>query len=362
MSEAKSMFCVLMGSLVLVRVKGIVSFSLEEQQDQIRSWNGGQIYVQLCLRYEILVIRRKRCGSGRVLGCDLDWATPKHNRDGVRVTEKTYREEVSDFDAREGIEGCDQAIGGVIMLDALKVPSVRKRMRFEAPGFASSVSMDKVGKDDTLVLRQILGYGLEGVAEEVEEVLYEILPGLRAFEASGEYDVGSILWLFREHRVPRLEVEKLISESLSMVQPIGLENGITGKFLEVIALLLRARKKGDTFKARGRVLQLTSKESRTELHVVKKQARKPIPVAEDRRSFRSTSGSHVVLEDRSSLRVPPVEVREEDALETALRARYEHFESIAMPFGLTNAPIADSWWIGDGFLGECYRSKSWKNA
>ncbi|KAJ9546477.1 hypothetical protein OSB04_019020 [Centaurea solstitialis] len=309
------------------------------------------------------------------------------------ILEKTYREEVSDFDAREGIEGCDQAIGGVIMLDALKrlgygiityggrntpredvfirgqrikymdyVPSVRKRMRFEALGFASSVSMDKVGKDDTLVLRQILGYGLEGVAEEVEEVLYEILPGLRAFEASGEYDVGSILWLFREHRVPRLEVEKLISESLSMVQPIGLENGITGKFLEVIALLLRARKKGDTFKARGRVLQLTSKESRTELHVVKKQARKPIPVAEDRRSFRSTSGSHVVLEDRSSLRVPPVEVREEDALETALRARYEHFESIAMPFGLTNAPIADSWWIGDGFLGECYRSKSWKNA
>ncbi|KAJ9536117.1 hypothetical protein OSB04_un000711 [Centaurea solstitialis] len=55
---------------------------------------------------------------------------------------------------------------------------------------------------------------------------------------------------------------------------------------------------------------------------------------------KARTGSHVVLEDRSSLRVPPVEVREEDALETALRARYGHAKSIAMPFGLTNAPVA----------------------
>ncbi|KAJ9547663.1 hypothetical protein OSB04_020206 [Centaurea solstitialis] len=88
LSDVNDLFCVHMDSLVPVRVKGIVSFSLKEWQDQFRSWNGGQLYVQICLRHEILVIRRKRCGGGRVLGCDLDWATPKHNRKGVGVTDR----------------------------------------------------------------------------------------------------------------------------------------------------------------------------------------------------------------------------------------------------------------------------------
>ncbi|KAJ9546802.1 hypothetical protein OSB04_019345 [Centaurea solstitialis] len=60
---------------------------------------------------------------------------------------------------------------------------------------------------------------------------------------------------------------------------------------------------------------------------------------------KARTGSHVVLEDRPSLRVPPVEVREEDAHETAFRARYRHSESMVMPFGLTNAPVA-LWSLG----------------
>ncbi|KAJ9536015.1 hypothetical protein OSB04_un000821 [Centaurea solstitialis] len=65
---------------------------------------------------------------------------------------------------------------------------------------------------------------------------------------------------------------------------------------------------------------------------------------------KARTGSHVVLEDRSSLGVPPVEVREEDALETALRARYGHAESIAMPFGLTNAPPCTRKGQGDSIV------------
>ena len=48
----------------------------------------------------------------------------------------------------------------------------------------------------------------------------------------------------------------------------------------------------------------------------------------------------MVLEDRSSLRVPLVEVRKEDVHKTASRIRYGHYEFIVMPVGLTNAPVA----------------------
>ncbi|KAJ9566550.1 LOW QUALITY PROTEIN: hypothetical protein OSB04_002516 [Centaurea solstitialis] len=60
-----------------------------------------------------------------------------------------------------------------------------------------------------------------------------------------------------------------------------------------------------------------------------------IPAVEDRRSLRSTSGSHVVLEDRSSRRV-----RGEDVHKAVFYTRYVYCEFIVMSFGLTNAPTA----------------------
>ena len=45
-----------------------------------------------------------------------------------------------------------------------------------------------------------------------------------------------------------------------------------------------------------------------------------------------------LFQDKSSHRLPSVEVREADIPKTRFRMRYRHFEFTMMPFGLTNAP------------------------
>ncbi|KAJ9557619.1 LOW QUALITY PROTEIN: hypothetical protein OSB04_012233, partial [Centaurea solstitialis] len=70
---------------------------------------------------------------------------------------------------------------------------------------------------------------------------------------------------------------------------------------------------------------------------------------EDRRSLRSTSGSHVVLEDRSSLRV-----RGEDVHKAVFYIRYVYFEFMVMSFGLTNAPTAFVDSVNQNIAGQCW--------
>ncbi|KAJ9557620.1 LOW QUALITY PROTEIN: hypothetical protein OSB04_012234 [Centaurea solstitialis] len=74
-----------------------------------------------------------------------------------------------------------------------------------------------------------------------------------------------------------------------------------------------------------------------------------IPAVEDRRSLRSTSGSHVVLEDRSSLRV-----RGEDVHKAVFYIRYVYFEFMVMSFGLTNAPTAFVDSVNQNIAGQCW--------
>ncbi|KAJ9557621.1 LOW QUALITY PROTEIN: hypothetical protein OSB04_012235 [Centaurea solstitialis] len=74
-----------------------------------------------------------------------------------------------------------------------------------------------------------------------------------------------------------------------------------------------------------------------------------IPAVEDRRSLRSTSGSHVVLEDRSSLRV-----RGEDVHKAVFYIRYVYFEFMVMSFGLTNAPTAFVDSVYQNIAGQCW--------
>ncbi|KAJ9557497.1 LOW QUALITY PROTEIN: hypothetical protein OSB04_012111 [Centaurea solstitialis] len=114
---------------------------------------------------------------------------------------------------------------------------------------------------------------------------------VRDRETSGEYDVGASIWLSGELKVPQLEIERLTSESLSVVQPIGLVKEITGKLLEAITLLFRVCRE-----RREEGVQLTAEEAMMELDI--------LTGTELALTARSFSGGELTIEGDGRRRLP----------------------------------------------------------
>ncbi|KAJ9567646.1 hypothetical protein OSB04_003612 [Centaurea solstitialis] len=126
---------------------------------------------------------------------------------------------------------------------------------------------------------------------------------------------------------------------------------ITCKLLEVITLLFRVCRErmeegvhgGLELEMQGRrviVFQLTAEETMKELDVLSGGRLPMMCTLAKARKHVLLGGSHVVLEDRSSLRVPLVEGSRRRWRKTVFYIRYVYFELIVMSFGLTNTPTA----------------------